>query len=196
MAIRGVSLAEREEFILPMDPGHPDNQEKARNAGQDVEEPTIFYIGNLTKAQRVVLGDMANRPAMKDGAMTMEQLRTKRAYLAVQFGLKGWENMQDHTGNPVKFEMGTTQVEGIGFCEAPTDECLVHLPNEAIYLIGEQIMEKNGVLGFSTLGGLEKNSEALLPQSGGNSSTDGNAAHASETGSKKKGAAKSQPSPE
>jgi hypothetical protein len=146
MAIRGVSLSEREEVILPHDPGHPDHPEhkKAVKAGRKPEEPTRFFIGNLTKGCRIELGDMTTSPTMKDGGVTMELRRTKRAYAVVQRGLKGWENMTNHSGNPVKFVGGTVQTAG-GFVTGASDESMMHLGADDVDALAKFIIEKNGM---------------------------------------------------
>lgn len=146
MAIRGVSLSEREEVILPHDPGHPDHPEykKAVKQGRKPDEPTRFFIGNLTKGCRIELGDMTTSPTMKDGGVTMELRRTKRAYAVVQRGLQGWENMTDHAGKPLKFVGGTVQTPH-GFVVGAADESMLHLGADDIDALSKLILEKNGM---------------------------------------------------
>ncbi len=147
MAIRGVSLAEREEVILPHDPGHPDHKEykAAVKKGLPLPEPTKFYIGNLTKACRIEIGDMSTSPTMRDGGVTMEMRRTKKAYMIVQRGLQGWDNMLDHAGNPAKFEQATIPTASGGFVKGASDTCMMLLGADEIDALAKLILEKNGM---------------------------------------------------
>lgn len=146
MAIRGVSMAEREEVILPHDPSHPDHREykKAVAAGDDPGQPTKFFIGNLSKACRIEIGDLSTSPTMRDGGVTMEMRRTKRAYTIVQRGLQGWENMLDHAGKPAKFELATIQTTG-GFVKGASDACMQLLSADDIDALARLILDKNGM---------------------------------------------------
>ena len=191
MAVRGVSLAEKEDFILPHDPGHPEHEayKAAIREDRTPEAPTIFYIGNLTKAQRVTLGDMLGGATMKDNGIRMEQKRTERAYATVQFGLKGWKNFLDADGKTLEFKATTSQLPGGQFVSIAADECIVHLSNEDIFLLADAILDKNG-MGARGLGGLEGNFGVPLPQSVASNSDTGDAENASKAASKKKEAAK------
>jgi hypothetical protein len=146
MAIRGVSLSEREEVILPHDPGHPEHPEykKAIKQGRNPDEPTKFFVGNLTKGCRIELGDMTTSPTMKDGGVTMELRRTKRAYAVVQRALHGWENMTDHKGKPIAFVSGTVQTPH-GFVAGASDETMMQLGADDIDALSKFILEKNGM---------------------------------------------------
>lgn len=160
MAIRGVSMAEREEVILPHDPGHPENPayKKAVKKGQTPEEPTKFYVGNLTKACRIEIGDMSASPTMKDGGVTMDMRNTKRAYTIVQRGLADWSNMLDHNGKPARFGSTTLQTAN-GFVKGADDETMQLLSGEDIRVLSVKILEKNGMT-KQTEGNFE---EPLLP---------------------------------
>jgi hypothetical protein len=170
MALKGVSLAEREEFISRDDAGHPknitaevdkriaaamvgrktalgdDKEAEIRKAvtSHDDFKPTQFYIGNLTRAQRIELGDMGATPTMKDGGITMSMQRTKRAYSLVQGALKGWDNMYDHEGAPAIFALGTSQV-GTGFASSASDASMAHLSQELVHELAAAILDKNGM---------------------------------------------------
>lgn len=139
-------MAEREEVILPHDPSHPDNAayKKAIKEGTDPGQPTKFYIGNLSKACRIEIGDLSTSPTMRDGGVTMELRRTKRAYTIVQRGLVGWDNMQDHDGRPAKFDLGTIQTAG-GFVKGASDACMQLLSVDDIDALAKVILEKNGM---------------------------------------------------
>lgn len=146
MAIRGVSLAETEEVILASDPGNPEHPDykKAIEEGRKPEEPTKFMIGNLTAACRVEIGDLTTSPTMRDGGVTMELKRTKRATVTVQRGLRGWSNMLDNAGKPIKFAEGTVQTQA-GFVKGASEESLQYLPQEVIFELAVKILEKNGL---------------------------------------------------
>lgn len=160
MAIRGVNLAEKEEFIHPSDPGHPD-QIKERIGDKDMTQakrdeltakylkedpPTKYFIGNLTATDRVEFGDMSATPTMRDGGITMDLRNTKKAYEVVQRGLKGWENQLDANGKPVEFKTSTgTDAQG-GFIVIVDPECMVHLPQKVIMDLSLEIQKKNGMV--------------------------------------------------
>lgn len=147
MAIKGVNLNEKEEFILPEDPGHPDHAEYqlAVKNGNTPEKPTTYYIGNLTSNDRVELGDMTATPTMRDGGITMTMRNTQRSYEVVRRGLKGWENQQDYNGQPVKFETETAKTLSGDFLEVASNKVLAHLSNAMIVQIATRILEKNGM---------------------------------------------------
>ena len=147
MAIKGVNLNEKEEFILPEDPGHPENpaHELAVKKGEQPEKPTIYYIGNLTSNDRVELGDMTATPTMRDGGITMTMRNTKRVYEVVRRGLKGWDNQQDYKGVPVKFETETAKTQAGDFLEVASDQTLRHLPTHVLGQIATRVLEKNGM---------------------------------------------------
>lgn len=184
MAIKGVSLAEREAVILPHDPGHPDNADfkAAIKAGRETEQPTKFIIGNLSRADRIELGDMTTSPTMRDGGVTMEMKRTKRAYAAVERALQGWENMLDANGKPVKFVPGTIQTAN-GFVAGASEESLAHLSAFDIFALSEIILAKNGITKA-----LEGNSEGALLPSEDTPSLDGLAADAPKANKKNEAA--------
>lgn len=147
MAIRGVNLVEKEEYIHPDDPGHPDHEDRiaAEKAGKTPEEPTIYYIGNLTANDRVEFGDMSATPTMRDGGITMALRNVQKAYAVVQRGLKGWKNMQDSNGKIVEFKTSTVRSGSGGFVEAVSDDCMVHLPQSVILDLSIEIQRKNGM---------------------------------------------------
>lgn len=192
MAIKGVSLSEKEVLILKSDAGHPDNirkeaaarwlkdrmntKGKSKNttdtpsddeladydkkvAEEEAFKPTIFYIGNLTRGQRIELGDMTATPTMRDGGVTMSMQRTRRAYQVVQGGLKGWDNMQTSEGAQASFTLGTSQTAA-GFATMVSDESMAHLAGEVISEISIAILDKNGMRTE-----LEKNFEGASQQS-------------------------------
>ena len=177
MAIRGVSLSEQEEVILPHDPGHPDHPEykKAIKEGREPESPTKFFIGNLTKGCRIEIGDMSASPTMKDGGVTMDLRNTKRAYAVVQRGLMGWENMLDSSGKPVKFEQQTIQTAS-GFVKGASDASMLVLSGDEIRVLAKMILDKNGMTRQ-----VEGNFGGQSPQSGDLLSALGNVIPAQQT---------------
>lgn len=170
MAIRGVNLAEKEEFIHPDDPGHEDHPEykAAIKAGKEPEKPTVYYLGNLTTEDRIELGDMGATPTMRDGGITMSLRNTQRAYQVVKRGLKGWDNQLDHNGNPAKFTEGTHATSTGSFQKCADDASLVYLPQQIINDLAQQILSKNGMTAE-----LEKKSAGASSQSEGLSSVIG-----------------------
>jgi len=179
MAIHGVSLAEREEVILKSDPGHPDNPEykAAVEAGRTPEKPTKFFIGNMTKADKIELGDIGTSPTMRDGAITMENHRTKRAYTAVQRSLKGWDNFIIN-GKKVPFEEGTVATASGQLVAGASDGSMAKLPLDVVHELSDIILEKNGMTRQA-----EKNFASLLQPSAGASSETGAAANAQQSSS-------------
>lgn len=188
MAIRGVSLAETEEVILPSDPGHPDNPayKAATKAGKEPETPTKFLIGNLTQACRVEIGDMTTSPTMRDGGVTMELKRTKRAMETVKRGLRGWSNMLDAKGKVIPFVEGTIPTAA-GFVKGASDESLAHLPAEVIFELAVKILEKNGLSKA-----MEGNFDGVSLQSPGDNSAIGDATIAAPTSSESEAAPQPQ----
>jgi hypothetical protein len=191
MAVRGVSLAEREQHILKDDPAHPDQiiketekrlsaipfaEREARrpsiedNVREEAGKPTVFFIGNLTKADRVELGDMTNAPIMRDGGIIMDSRRVKRAYELVQRGLKGWENFLDASGRVVAFQEGTIQNAGAGFSKGVHPEVLAHLSQEQMLELANAVLDKNGMRTE-----LEKNFAGASQPSAANPSVTGDA---------------------
>lgn len=139
MAIKGLSLAEKEAYILKDDPGHPDN------VGESGEKPTIFYIGNLTQTDRVEIGDITMTPTMSNTGVSMSMQRMKKTYLTVQRGLKGWENFTDEAGKPIPFEQGTDK-DGTGkFRPVVKDDGMLRLSSDVIFELAEAVLVKNGM---------------------------------------------------
>ena len=179
MAIRGVSLSETEEVILPHDPGHPENPafKAAIKKGSETEFPTKFLIGNLTKGCRTELGDMTTSPTMRDGGVTLETKRTRRNYEIAQRGLRGWDNMLDHGGKPVKFERETIKTQN-GHVVGASDASMMHLSQDDIDALAVLIFEKNGMTRK-----MEGNFAGVLPQFAGQPSETGAANTAQTTSS-------------
>lgn len=169
MAIKGVSMAESHDYILKADEGHPDNITKAVERRIKIEarggkvddgrrgeieaeisnsadhKPTVFKIGNLTKADKVRLGDLTAAPTMHGNAVTMTSRRVERAYEAVQRGLVGWENFLDENGNQIAFERGTAPNGTMGFSPVVAETCMNALPLAAVHELADEILRVNGM---------------------------------------------------
>lgn len=175
MAIHGVSFSESEEVILPSDPGHPEHPayKAAEKAGKKPETPTKFKIANLTKASKIELGDIGTSPTMRNNAITIENLRTKKAFECVQRALRGWSNFTDENGKAIPFEMGTVATIHGTFIPAASDDSMSRLPFDVVFELAELILEKNGMTRQ-----VEKNLENLSPLLNGDSLEIGDAANA------------------
>jgi hypothetical protein len=147
MAIRGVNLSEKEDYILLDDPGHEDHAEykKAIKEDREPEKPTVFHIGNLTQADRIEVGDMGTSPSMKDGEIKMTAQRVRRAYLICQRGLVGWSNFLDGNGAIIPFEQETQRTASGGFRKVASEGCLAHLTKSMVIELSGAILDKNGM---------------------------------------------------
>lgn len=174
MAIRGINLSEKESFIHPDDPGHPDNveieletrvQRKAKIEDVDVSaiskaerdailqsikndiefKPTQYFVGVLTATDRTELGDMVAAPTMRDNGITLTPRNNERISEIVRRGLKGWVNQQDHAGTQVEFETATAQnIKGRPIVVA-SDKSIACLPTFVINWLADTISQKNGM---------------------------------------------------
>jgi hypothetical protein len=148
MAIKGVSMREREDIILTEDPGHPDHAEFKDAVARGIEppKPTKFFIAPLTKGDRVELGDMGASPTLRDGAVTMDMRNTRRDYATVERSLRGWENLLDDDGNLIPFPqaLGTAST-GYGMVPVAPPEAMIRLDHDTIAQLAQIIREKNGM---------------------------------------------------
>lgn len=173
MAVYGLSLAEREPYILKNDPGHPENLKKEfdtkvsawtakneslpsqdeRNAIESevkraAGDPTIFFVGNLRNEDRIRILDMRQAPTMKDGTISMTTNVARRNYELVQHGLKGWDNFMvpDDSAKEYKsleFKMGTAQ--GSSFSAVASSDSMARLTRDMIDELAGAIIDKNGM---------------------------------------------------
>lgn len=179
MALKGVSMAERTEFISPRDPGHPEHPESksAIAEGKEPPKPTIFYIGNLTRAVRVRIGDLTTTPTMREGyGITMTTRRVERATECVLHGLVGWDNFLDDDDNQIDFTRGTQPDGKGGFGVVVSDECMQRLSADDILELSQAILERNGMTTE-----LEKNFAGASLPFGGQPSATGDAPNAPTT---------------
>lgn len=164
MAIRGVSLAEREEVVLPTDPAHEDNikadvasrlmgikdpteaqkQEAYEAARRDAGDPTVFIISPLTYDDKIELGDLGGTMTQGQDGMRMSLKATERMYMTVQRSLKGWRNFTKPTGEPIPFSMDTVAVRGQPRSVASAAS-VAALNKEDIGALARIINEKNGL---------------------------------------------------
>ena len=205
MAIRGLSMIERQAFILSFDPAHPDsikaavdrrvesregaNHDVDRNAIEDsvrelAGEPTIFYLGNLTHDDRTYLADMSgNFEQTREGNMRMRNQNTLRVTETVRRGLVGWENFYDDKGNLIPFEM----VPGVDDRGKPrkviSPACLSAMTIDMMREVAAEILKINGVTTD-----LEKKLDGLLRQQSGPHLMDGLAEIAPTTSSENEAA--------
>ena len=124
MAVHGVSLAEKDRYILREDPAHPDNLETAfatrthkqelsdeqkseirRKVEDEAGQPTVFVLGNLLGEDRTFLGDMGQgMEQTPQGTFRMTTKNTAKMFEVVRRGLRGWENFTDENGKKLPFE--------------------------------------------------------------------------------------------
>lgn len=201
MAIRGLSMSEREEVILESDPGHPDTYKKACVKAAEMrekhpkqvslypdpvfEEPTRFYLKPLSKGCRIELGDMGPSPTMRDGAVTMQLRGTQRAYALVERALVGW-TLADDDDKPIKFVPGTIATAH-GMVPGASSESMMFLPQHIIGELAGVVLRKNGMTKE-----LVGNSEAPSLQLEGLPSETGPATDAQPTSNEKEAAPKKQ----
>lgn len=154
MAVRGLSLAEKEPFILNGDVGNPEHPEHDKDV-----KPTIFYIGNLTQGDRIEIGDITMTPTMSNIGVSMSMQRMKKTYLTVQRGLKGWENFPDEDDKPIAYETITDKDASGKFREVVSHDCMLRMDSDTIFELADAIMKKNGMAKE-----LAKNSDTPSPQ--------------------------------
>lgn len=194
MAIRGLSLAEREEIILPNDPAHEENikaavvdrlkgikdptkaqSDEAYDAARAAAgAPTVFIVGPLTYDDKIELGDIGGTMVQGSDGMRMSLKATERMYMTVQRALKGWTNFNDETGRTLPFEMDTIPVRGVPRAVASAKSlALIH--KDDVAALARIINEKNGLRTD-----IEKKLEGLSTPSvaidGGNSNAPTNSA--------------------
>lgn len=193
MAIRGLSMAEKSPYILKADPGHPEHADHKMKvkAGDAPEAPTTFYIGNLSAADRMEIGDMGATPTMHGGSITMKGNAFTKNYVTVKRGLKGWDNFLDENGNAITFETSTEQLASGEFRALVTDECLSRLGRDDISELASEIMRKNGLTSE-----MEKNFAGLSQQLVGQPSETGVAQTAETSSESNEDAQPQQSSPE
>lgn len=166
MAIRGVSLAEKDRVILKSDLAHPDNikaevqkrlngddanQEQLDKLKADIEaevgKPTIWIFSPLTVDDRIELGDLdSTMSTTNSGAMQMTMKNTERAYLTVQRALVGWENFEDGKGKPIPFKTETAMIKGQPRTVA-SKASLNAIDKDTIFEMSRHVSEQNGMRG-------------------------------------------------
>lgn len=173
MAIKGLSMAEREEIILPSDPGHPDHPayKTAIEAGQNPEKPTTFFVKPLSKGCRIELGDMGPSPTMRDGAVQMELRATRRNYALVERSLVGWSGFTDDEGKTIPFVNGTVQT-AYGLVAGAAPDSMLALPQAIINELAGIILRKNGMSRELVGNSVAPSQQPAVPHSATGAATD------------------------
>jgi len=136
MGFRTTNLQSFEKFTLPTD---------------TVEPKTIWIIGPIDGALMAAIDDgttlykVDRSQPESDAGMTVRL--NKRFVEAVRYGLKGWENLQDSTGQQLKYESQEYAVDGVGPRPGVKDALLRSIALKAIAVIGARILELNDLPG-------------------------------------------------
>lgn len=189
MAIRGLSMAERQPYILKEDSAHPDTiKEEAKKrcaklrshngeseqyfeelVRKEVGEPTVFFLGNLTHEDKIYLSDLVGSlEQTREGNMRMANRNTYRAFECVRRGLVGWENYMDDSGAIIQFERVPAVTDRGQPRKYVSDDCLNRLHIDIVRELSGEILRLNGVTTE-----LEKKLEGLLQQQSDPHSMDG-----------------------
>lgn len=166
MAVHGLSLAERERYILKADPAHPDNLKRAINLAtakaESQEErdaaiarveaqagtPTVFLLGNLQHEDRVYLTDLSGgMEQTAQGGFRMTPKNGLKASEAVRRALKGWENFTSPSGDNIKFETAPAAGERGQPRSFVSQESMSAMHVDIINELSARILEINGVTG-------------------------------------------------
>ncbi len=100
----------------------------------DSGEPSVFIIGLLEAVARAVVLDIIR----KDPESALMQLEVAR------YGLKSWENVNDHEGKPAKLETELRVITGAGKpIRGLSDQSLSVLPFAVISQVALEIMKLN-----------------------------------------------------
>lgn len=164
MAVRGLSMAERQPYIPKDDPAHPDNirdaVEKQVSASAEVidrqraeelaiekaGEPTTFYLGNLTHEDKIYLSDLVGTlEQTREGSLRMKNNNAQRMYECVRRGVVGWHNLLDENDSPIPFEL----VPGVNDRGQPrkyiSASCLNRMHLDLIREVAAELFKINGV---------------------------------------------------
>jgi hypothetical protein len=111
------------------------------------EDKTVFKIGILDTPLRLYLNDKLSKYKISQGdglapaeveynvhAMNLE---------AVRFGLRGWSNFKDKTGQEVTYSVVSTAVPKVGNRDGLTDFLLKKFHPDWIYELGQEILRQN-----------------------------------------------------
>lgn len=135
MALYGVSLMETQDYVST----HDSNKTEAEGA-------TVFVLGTLDLGMRMKLLD--NAFDMVQGGEGPARININRNTVnmdAVKYGLKGWRNFRDRSGEKeIPF---TTETETLGGkpYTVVSKECMNLLPTNVLLELGQKIMDINSV---------------------------------------------------
>lgn len=100
-----------------------------------VDKQSVFLLRPLTLAESSKLEDMAvgigagNNVTVNSGSVRIQALR---------FGLAGWENVVDASGNAVEFRSTTKKERGVEIVQ-PDDSIIAMIPPKARLELAEEI---------------------------------------------------------
>lgn len=134
MAIKAINLVKTVEYELSFDDA----------IGTD--ESTKFTLGALDARVFSVIKDKATALPVSafsnpEGAMASLNMNQTNFEIVV-FGLRGWKNFQDESGNQVNFKTVHTILGGKTYITADPD-LIAQLPDEAIAELANKIMDLN-----------------------------------------------------
>ena len=131
--LTGINIYEAKPYISKYDP--------------DKNNPTTFHIGSMDPFLRSYIEDATTsfKFSSKNPNDLAEAniLASKRNILAVKFGVRDIENLEDpQTKKSVKFEAISTSINGKNF-PAVSDEIIKMLPKDLIDELAEVILSAN-----------------------------------------------------
>ena len=136
MAVKALSLASTRVYELRSDPdrGTPD--------------ATRFKLGTLDSRIIGRINDAATTmhvdPTRPDDTVETSINNSERFFQACIYGLKGWENLKDESGNDVVFKTVGRRHGGQSY-EAVDENLLKRLPFEVIAELANEILSSNTV---------------------------------------------------
>jgi hypothetical protein len=164
MAIRGLSLTERNWYVTNNDPGKRDTLDESKEAGA-----TVFYTGVIPNTQMTRIHDMVATSVMQLGDMTSQTFQQKTAGRnreAFRLGIRGWDNFytegneDNEEGEPIEFRT-VKWMDGGRTYDVIADDVMDQVPLAVVNEVGAHIFNQNS-LGEDG----RKKFEALLSQSG------------------------------
>lgn len=134
MPIIGISLSAEREYQSRFDPA------------KDTPEATVFSLGTLDSRVFGKLRDMATTiqvdPSRPEDEVSTTVNLNEINYATVQFGLKGWRNFRDATGNDIPFKTTRRAVGGSTYHVVDNDT-LKRLPAAVISELADEIRRDN-----------------------------------------------------
>ncbi len=133
--IRGISISETEQVVLPID---------------DPTNPTKWKIGVIDSLIMAEIQDLitifepdsqGDRSGPAKTKLCINLVRVE----AARYGLKGWENFVDSMGSQIPFRTEKRYIGGKSV-DALADELLRTIPFDIVSALGERILNKNKFL--------------------------------------------------